>query len=127
NCPVVAYSGEIDRQKQAADMMATAMKSEGLELAHIIGPKTAHAYHPQAKVEISRRIDSIVARGRDPLPRHIRFQTYTLRYNQMHWLTVEGLGTHWEPARVEAELRITGPDVSIKSNNVTALTLSIPP
>ena len=34
NCPTVAYSGEIDRQKQAADMMARALSEEGIELTH---------------------------------------------------------------------------------------------
>ena len=29
NCPTVAYSGEMDTQKQAADMMAEALESEG--------------------------------------------------------------------------------------------------
>src|SRR3954469_6139079 len=42
NCPVVAYSGEIDKQKQAADIMAKAMAAEGLVLEHIIGPNTPH-------------------------------------------------------------------------------------
>ncbi len=32
NLPTVAYSGEIDRQKQAADVMAREMKKDGLEL-----------------------------------------------------------------------------------------------
>ena len=40
NLPTVAYSGEIDSQKQAADVMAREMKKVGLELTHIIGPKT---------------------------------------------------------------------------------------
>ena len=59
NCPLVAYSGEIDRQKQAADVMEKAMKAEGLELVHLIGPKTAHSYHPETKKELNRRIDAI--------------------------------------------------------------------
>ena len=37
NLPTVAYSGEIDKQKQAADMMAASLKEEGIELTHIIG------------------------------------------------------------------------------------------
>jgi hypothetical protein len=69
NLPTVAYSGELDRQKQAADAMARELKLEGVELTHIIGPKTEHKYHPDSIKEIDRRIDSIVARGRDPLPR----------------------------------------------------------
>ncbi len=73
NCPTVAYSGETDRQKQAADMMARALAAEGLLLTHVIGPKTAHSYEKNAKTEINRRIDAIVARGRDPLPAQVRF------------------------------------------------------
>ena len=57
NCPTVAYSGEIDGQKQAADMMAKALKEEGIELIHIIGPRPSTTTRPTAKAEIKRRID----------------------------------------------------------------------
>ncbi len=125
-CPVVAYSGEIDRQKQAADMMAARLADEGIKLVHIIGPQTAHAYHPRAKEEISRRIDSIVARGRDPLPPRIRFTTWTLRYNQSLWVVADGLEQHWERARVNAE--IADPHtVRVSTANISALTLTMPP
>src|SRR5260370_467099 len=99
HCPVVAYSGEKDPQKQAADIMARALAAEGLSLVHILGPDTKHSYHPDARREIDRRIDAIAARGRDPLPRRIRFTTWTLRYNRMLWVTVDGLERHWERAR----------------------------
>ena len=52
NCPTIAYSGEIDRQKQAADVMEREMNKEGLDLLHLIGPKTAHKLHPDSLVEI---------------------------------------------------------------------------
>ena len=127
NCPTVAYSGEIDKQKQAADLMAKAPAGEGIEMAHIIGPKTAHAYHPQAKAEINRRIDSIAAQGRNPVPRKIRFTTWTLRYNQMLWLTVDGLEQHWERARVEAQWDARANSITGTSSNVSALTFSFAP
>src|SRR6266700_961237 len=76
NCPTVAYSGEIDKQKQAADMMAKALKAEGMELTHVIGPGTGHKYHPAAKKDIERRIDSIAAQGRRPVPWQIKFATW---------------------------------------------------
>jgi pimeloyl-ACP methyl ester carboxylesterase len=125
NCPVVAYSGEDDRQKQAADQMAAAMKKEGLTLVHVIGPKTGHRYHPQAKEEINRRIDRIAARGRDPVPTRVLFATYTLRYNRMLWVRVDGLQQHWEKATVDATVFADGAEV--KTKNVTALTLSMGP
>src|SRR5262249_10156389 len=125
NCPTVAYSGEIDRQKQAADMMEKALRAEGLELLHIIGPQTAHKYHPDSKREIDQRLESILARGRNPVPREIRFTTWTLRYNRMLWLTVDTLAKHWERARVDADL-IDNHSVRIKTENVTSLTLAMP-
>jgi dienelactone hydrolase len=125
NCPVVAYSGEDDVQKQAADKMAEAMKKEGLTLVHLIGPKTKHAYHPETKKEISRRIDALAARGRDEVPARVRFATYTLLYNHSGWVTVDGLEKHWDRATVEADL--TPAQVAVETKNVSALTLSMGP
>ncbi|HMY71239.1 MAG TPA: prolyl oligopeptidase family serine peptidase, partial [Blastocatellia bacterium] len=125
NCPVVAYSGEIDKQIQAAQVMARELKAEGIELTHIIGPQTEHKYHPDAIKEISRRIDGIVAAGRNPLPRRVKFTTWTLRYNRMSWVVVDALDQHWERARVEAELRDNAP-VQITTQNVAAFSLEMP-
>jgi hypothetical protein len=96
-----------------------------MELVHIIGPQTGHAYHPQAKEEINRRIDSIVARGRNPVPSRVRFTTWTLRYNQMLWITVDGLDQHWRRARVDAEIADAS-TVKVKTLNVSGLTLAMP-
>ncbi len=126
NCPTVAYSGEKDKQKQAADVMARAMQKEGLELVHLVGPGTGHSYHPQTKREIERRIDAVVARGREPVPARVHFTTWTLRYNRMLWVVLDGLDRHWERARVDAE--VTGPErVRVSATNVSALTLNMPP
>ena len=128
NCPTVAYSGEVDRQKQAADMMAQALARDGIELVHVIGAKAGHKYTPEAKEEINRRIDSIVNVGRDPVPVKVRFATWTLRYNRSFWVQVDGLERHWEQARVNADLfgrDGLGPEVITK--NVAALTMTMPP
>ncbi len=125
NCPTVAYSGEKDRQKQAADIMAAALQAEGMELTHIIGPDTAHAYHPEAKEEIDRRIDAIVARGRNPVPRRVRFTTFTLRYPECLWIRLEGLEKHWERARVDAEI-VDEHLVRVVTKNVSAFRIAMP-
>jgi hypothetical protein len=122
NCPVVAYSGEIDIQKQAADVMAEAMAREGMRLTHIIGPNTAHKYHPDSKIEIDRLIDAIAERGRDPYPRKVRFTTWTLAYNRMKWVVIDGLAKHWERARLDAEM-VGDHTVEVHSANVTAFSL----
>jgi pimeloyl-ACP methyl ester carboxylesterase len=131
--PTVAYSGEKDRQKQAADVMAAALEKEGTHLVHVLGPGTGHAYHPQAKAEINRRIDAIADRGRDPLPHQVRFTTWTLRYPRLHWVRVDGLEEHWRRARVAADVQPGVPlyagshSVRVITENVTALTLDMPP
>jgi dienelactone hydrolase len=125
NLPTVAYSGEIDSQKQAADVMEKAFEREGMKLTHLIGPKTGHAYHKDTKVELNKLIDALAAKGRDPLPKKIRFATYTLRYNKSHWLTVDQLEEHWKQARVEAEI-IDKTNIKVTTTNVVALRLRFP-
>jgi Prolyl oligopeptidase family len=123
NCPVVAYSGEIDGQREAAELMNRAMSSEGIQLVHIIGPKTAHKFEPKAKEEVARRVDALMEKGRN-LHNSIRFTTWTLRYNNMGWVTVDGLEQHWTRARVDAAC--VGPGViKATTTNVSALTFSI--
>ncbi len=107
NLPTVAYSGEIDKQKQAADVMAREMKKFGMTLRHIIGPKTGHSYHPEAKREIERRLkemdngmETIIIGGNKNI-----FTTWTLRYSRFKGLTIQGLEEHWKQARIKTQKR----------------------
>ncbi len=124
NTSVVAYSGEDDPQKAAADTMARAMKDEGMEMVHVIGPKTGHKYEPGAKKEVARLVDEKAAKGLDASPKKVRFTTWTLRYNTMKWVRIDGLQKHWERARVEADL--DGDTLKVTTQNVSALTLGTP-
>ena len=121
NLPTVAYSGEVDKQKQAADVMAKAMKAEGLELAHVIGAKAAHKYTPEAKAEIDRRIDAILAKPHQS-PDEVTFTTFTLKYPGCDWVQLQGLGRHWSRARVHA--KIANRRLVVETENVTRLRLS---
>ncbi len=125
-CPTVAYSGELDTQKQAADVMDEALRAEEVRLVHIIGPATKHAYHPEARREVERRIDSIATAGRKRIFRSVDFVTYTLKYNKMSWVTIDAMGEHWAMASVRARL-VDDSTVEVVTRNVTALTLDMPP
>jgi hypothetical protein len=122
NIPTVAYSGEIDSQKQAADIMAREMKKVGLELTHIIGPKTGHGYEKAAKEEVNKLIDAIVAKGKPADRKEIKFVTNTLRYNKCDWIEIEGLDKHWEQAKVICDVKDR--TMTIKTENVAKMSLS---
>ncbi len=123
NVPTVAYSGEIDRQKQAADVMAEAYRAEGMRLPHVIGPKTAHKIHAESKREIAKFMADAVEAREKRLTDPIDLTTYTLRYNTLRWLRINGLGQHWKQARVQGEK--VGNVYTLQTQNVTALQISI--
>ena len=91
-------------------------------MQHIIGPKTGHKYEAKARETVAKLVDQAVANGRNLIPKKIRFITYTLRYNRMHWVTIDALEQHWEQARVDAELTPEG--ITLSTRNVAAITLS---
>lgn len=125
NCPTIAYSGEIDKQKQAADMMERALRGENVDLMHIIGPQTAHKLHPDSLIEIEKRLASIAAIGRDRTPAEVHLSTWFLRYNKMHWVVVDALEQHWERGRIHA--RVSGSsEVTVKLQNISAFTFDMP-
>lgn len=121
NIPLVAYSGEVDGQKAAADIMEAELKEEGLKMTHLIGPGMPHKYHPETIKEVQKLIDAALAKGRDPKPTEIHFQTKTLRYNEFAWLKVTRLDEHWKDSRVDAKL--DGKTLTITTKNIAALEL----
>lgn len=126
NLPLVAYSGEKDKQIQAAQIMQRYLAKEGLTLAHVIGPDTEHKYHPAAKPEIEGRLAAIAKSGRNAYPDNLRFTTFTLRYNRMRWIVLDGLEEHWERARANAQILDSG-DIQIETSNVSALSIHFGP
>lgn len=126
---VIAYSGELDKQKLAADTMAEALRGEGLELRHLIGPGVEHKYEPATKAELAHQFDALMATPKDPAPRRLEFTTFTARYpdrGQLAWFALEQLEHHWEPTRVRAEVTNAGV-VVVQATNVAAFRLVNPP
>lgn len=120
--PTIAYSGELDRQKQAADVMERALRTRGIELTHLIGPQTAHKLHPDSKAEIERRLAELARQGRNSHPREVDFTTYTLRYHRSDWVDVQGLEQHWKESRAQAKIEAPG-TIRVSTGNVSLLTL----
>ncbi|MEM7394546.1 MAG: prolyl oligopeptidase family serine peptidase, partial [Verrucomicrobiota bacterium] len=104
NLPVVAYSGEKDKQIQAARVMEGAYAEHGKTLNHVIGPDMGHKYDSASMEQILATMKTAVENGLNPLPHEVSFQTRTLRYNRLHWVEVLGLKEHWEDARIDARV-----------------------
>jgi hypothetical protein len=123
NTTTVAYSGELDAQKQAADIMLRYAEKEGLTIPHIIGPGTKHAYHPESKPKVEEIVTGAMVKGQQDVPKKLHFTTYSLVYPQMGWVTIQGMEKQWERADVDAEL---GPDGKVKMRTHNVSQLSIP-
>ena len=130
--PTIAYSGEIDSQKQAADIMAKACwnlpEGERFELTHIIAPKTAHSITPAARAEIEKRLATLDAMRPTSLPKSVSFTTTTLKYNMAHWVTVHALQEHSKPAHIRASWNqntsgVGGSDFSVRAENIAEFSL----
>jgi hypothetical protein len=124
NVPVIAYSGEEDKQKASADIMEAELAAEGYKIPHFIGPKMGHKYHPEVLVEVQKKIAEAVAKGRDEFPKKVSLQTKTLRYNEMFWVSATRLKRHWDDARIDAEWTDCG--VRLTTKNVAMIRLQLP-
>ena len=122
NTSVVAYSGEIDGQKQAADIMIKYAEKAGITFPHIIGPQTPHKYHPDSKPKINELVDAAVKKGNEKTPKEVRLVTYTLIYPEVAWVHIDSMEKQWERAEVNANWK--GKKIDVKTSNVAALHLS---
>ena len=73
--PAIACIGEKDPFFQAHVIMGEAMEREGLKMLNLISPGTAHVVDPVTFKEQMRRIGEIAVKGRENVPRRIRFVT----------------------------------------------------
>jgi dienelactone hydrolase len=116
NVPTLAYSGELDKQIQSAEIMKRFAEKEGVKIEHFVGPKTEHKYEPEARKALQARLDEIWEKGRPNQDRY-RWVTHTLIYPGPLWLSVRGMERHWE--RAELSLQTEGKTASIKTSNVS--------
>lgn len=107
HCPTIAYSGENDSQKQAADVMEQALANHGIRLRHIIGRGMGHRYDAASKKIVEDSLKSLAKAGRDHSPPLIHLTTYSLRYNTMRAARIDALIEHWKPATLTVWCRET--------------------
>ena len=122
NLPTIAYSGENDKQIQAARIMEEAFQAEGKKLEHLIGPGAKHEYEPKTLAKLLARLDGIAKKGHPETPTEVHLQTRTLAYPFMHWVNAERLTEHWADSRIDAKL-VGKNKIVLSTKNIEALSL----
>ena len=118
---VVAYSGEVDKQKQAADRVVQRASELGISFPYVIGAKMGHKVDDASKSIIDQQIAEWSEDVSDGPAKNIEFVTYTLRYHTADWLRVAGMKEHWKPASVSATLDPSSERIEIETSDVTHL------
>lgn len=126
NTEVIAYSGENDKQIQAAQVMEEAFAAEGRKLTHLIGPGVEHKYEPNTLNDLKNRLKRIasgVKERKEPFQEYI--QTRTLRYGRTENIEAVELIKHWEDSRIDAGQAMEGDAFRyvIKTMNIAAFQL----
>jgi dienelactone hydrolase len=134
--PTSAYAGEDDAQSAGmANVREELAKSDytfgrdglnwttkDLPMQMLVGPKTGHRWEPESHKRSNVFMDAAAKKGRTD-PDHIRFVTYTTRYNRCFWLTVDGLDRHYDKAEINAVRSQADGTVRLTTKNVSSLTL----
>jgi poly(3-hydroxybutyrate) depolymerase len=124
--PAIAAIGDKDPFFQAHVIMGEAFAKEGLQMVNLISPGTAHVIDPVTHREQMRRIGEYAAKGLDHMPDHIRFVTWTLKYNSCHWLELLALGKHYERAEIRAAVMGDGAIEIEEARNITRFAIHRP-
>ena len=99
--PAIACMGEKDVFFQAHVLMGKAMEKEGLTMVNLISPGTGHTIDPKTHAEQMSRIAAFAEKGMDRSPKHLRFVTWTLKYDRCHFFKVLGMEEHYRRAELE--------------------------
>lgn len=121
NTRTIAYSGEIDKQKQAADRVVERAADLGIEFPYVIGKDMGHKVDDASKQIIDQQIDQWAEQVPELPTKKINFVTYTLRYAKADWLRITGMREHWTAAEVDAVLVPENERITIDTNGVTGL------
>ena len=140
NTPIVGYIGETDGNA-GAYKMREAWEKEGfrftqetpyrwtttdLRALFLVGPKTGHSWHAGSKAESEAFIRKALAETAGKPPNHVRFVTYTTRWNNAHWVTVEGLEETYKRADVDAKRTDDLKQYTVATKNVARVRFDVP-
>jgi pimeloyl-ACP methyl ester carboxylesterase len=137
NLPLAGHDGENDPGQLESSLRARAqlekegypsvgdpdfLHSQGAPGLWMVSKATGHGTSPLVRQRLDAFLKEHGDAGRTS-PDHIRFLTYTTRYNRSYWVSLDGLGQHYERAEVDALRSDGGARYELKTKNLTRLVL----
>jgi hypothetical protein len=137
NLPLAGHDGENDPGQLESSLRARAqlekegfpsqgdpdyLRSQGAPGLWMVSKATGHGTSPLVRERLDAFLKEHGDKGQTS-PDHIRFLTYTTRYNRDYWISVDGLEKHYERAEVDAQRTGDGASYEIKTKNLTRLVL----
>ena len=124
NVPVVAYSGANDPQKAAADNIEKALKGfkEPLRFMHLVAPGLEHQMPKEWQDKAEAEYRKYLKNERET-PEHVRFVTYTTRYDNFGHGWIEALERQYEKAVIDSHR--TKDSITITTENIAELWLTM--
>jgi dienelactone hydrolase len=139
NVPLAAYAGANDAQLASSTLIRRQLGAAGftiertgqyvftgrdLRAVFLANPGQGHSHATGATARVINQFTAAnLQRGRT-VPDHVRFITYTTRYNRDFWVTVEGLQQSFHQASVDAARDSAGAAYAITTTNVSRLLLT---
>jgi len=137
NLPLAGHDGENDPGQLESSLRARAqlekegfpsvgdpdyLRSQGAPGLWMQSLATGHGTSPLVRQRLDAFLKEHGDKGQSS-PDHIRFLTYTTRYNRCYWVSLDGLEKHYERAEVDARRTAGGAALDIKTKNLTRLAL----
>ena len=137
NLPLAGHDGENDPGQLESSLRARAqlekegfpsqgdpdyLRSQGAPGLWMVSKNTGHGTSPLVRQRLDAFLKEYGDKGQSS-PDHIRFLTYTTRYNHDYWVSLDGLEKHYERAEVDAQRTDGGSSYEIKTKNLTRLVL----
>ncbi|MEZ6031776.1 MAG: prolyl oligopeptidase family serine peptidase [Planctomycetaceae bacterium] len=124
--PAIAAIGDQDVFFQAHVIMGEAFAREKLPFVNLISPGTGHVIDPTTHAEQLRRIGEYAVKGLNHAKPHLRFVTWTLKYNRCHWLEVLALKQHYVRSELIAHVAENGSIEIDEPTNITQFAIHPP-
>jgi pimeloyl-ACP methyl ester carboxylesterase len=137
NLPLAGHDGENDPGQLESSLRARAqlekegypsvgdpdfLRSQGAPGLWLQSRNTGHGTSPLVRQRLDEFLKEWGDKGQTS-PDHIRFLTYTTRYNRDYWVSLDGLAKHYERAEIDAQRSADRTSYTIKTKNLARLVL----